>query len=321
MRQQRLRWRGWLWGRWLRRMRKLSTRDQVGLGWRDPLAASIFTHLDAIDVVEVIADDYFGASGRMLRSMRALAREVPLVLHGVALGLASVTPVVGKRVDRLAKVVNAFEPTQWSEHLAFVRGGAYEIGHLAAPPRNAATVEGAVDNIARVRAVVGAGPALENVATLVDPPDSLLSEPDWVAAILAASASAALLDLHNLYANAVNFGHDPDEYLLKFPLDQVRMVHISGGHWIRLDSSEYGLTARRLLDDHVHDVPDVVFAMLTALGQCCPQPLTVILERDGHFPEFARLLEQVARAREALAEGRRRRAPLPRAEMYELAAI
>ena len=55
----------------------MSTGDQVGLGWREPLAASIFTHLDAIDVVEVIADDYFGASGRMLRSMRALAREVP----------------------------------------------------------------------------------------------------------------------------------------------------------------------------------------------------------------------------------------------------
>jgi uncharacterized protein (UPF0276 family) len=302
-------------------MRKLSTRDQVGLGWRDPLAASIFTHLDAIDVVEVIADEYFGASGRMLRSMRALAREVSLVLHGVALGLASVTPVARKRVDRLAKVVNALEPTQWSEHLAFVRGGSYEIGHLAAPPRNFATVEGAANNIARVRAVVGAAPALENVATLVDPPDSPLAEPDWVAAILAASASPALLDLHNLYANAVNFGHDPGEYLLKFPLDRVRMVHISGGHWIRLDSSEYGLTARRLLDDHVHDVPEAVFAMLTTLGRCCAQPLTVILERDGHYPEFARLLEQVAHAREALAEGRRRRSSLLRVEMYELATI
>src|SRR5579862_8590777 len=104
-------------------MWQLSTRDKVGLGWRDPLAASIFTHLDAIDVVEVIADDYFSASARKLRSMRALGREVSLVLHGVALGLASVTPVAGKRLDRLAKVVGALEPTQWSEHLAFVRGG------------------------------------------------------------------------------------------------------------------------------------------------------------------------------------------------------
>jgi uncharacterized protein (UPF0276 family) len=261
--------------------------------------------------------------------MRALGREVPLVLHGVALGLASVTPVARKRLDRLAKVVNALEPRQWSEHLAFVRGGSYEVGHLAAPPRNVATVEGAANNIERVRAVVGMDPALENVATLVDPPDSPLPEPDWVTAILATSGSPALLDLHNLYANAVNFGHDPNGYLLRFPLDRVRMVHISGGHWIRLDSSEYGLTARRLLDDHVHDVPEAVFGMLTMLGQYCAQPLTVILERDGCYPKFAQLLEQVGRAREALAEGRRRArfqievqpAAVPRQDLYELAAI
>ena len=294
-------------------------RDQVGLGWRAPLAASLFAHLDAIDVVEVIADDYFKASARVLRSMRSLGREVPMILHGVALGMASVAPVTNKRADRLAKVVNALEPAAWSEHLAFVRGGAYEIGHLAAPPRNLVTVEGAVNNIARVRAIVGADPALENVATLVDPPDSSMSEPDWVTAVVAGSSSPLLLDLHNLYANAVNFGHDPREYLLRFPLDRVRMVHISGGHWIELDSSEYGLSSRRLLDDHVHDVPDAVFCLLRELGQRCPQPLTVILERDGHYPEFSLLLRQVQRAREVLAQGRRD--AQERRRVQELAAV
>ena len=137
-------------------MRQLMIRDQVGLGWRVPLAASLFAHLDAIDVFEVIADDYFDASARVLRSMRSLGREVPMILHGVALGVASVAPVTNKRADRIAKVINALEPAAWSEHLAFVRGGAYEIGHLAAPPRNLGTVEGAINNIARVRAIVGA---------------------------------------------------------------------------------------------------------------------------------------------------------------------
>jgi uncharacterized protein (UPF0276 family) len=60
--------------------------DQVGIGWRAPLAASIFTHLDGIDIVEIIAEDYFSASARILRSMRSLARQVPLAVHGVALG-------------------------------------------------------------------------------------------------------------------------------------------------------------------------------------------------------------------------------------------
>jgi uncharacterized protein (UPF0276 family) len=300
-------------------MWQLTTRDKVGLGWRAPLAASLFTHLDEIDVVEVIADDYFRASARVLRSMRSLGREVPMMLHGVALGMASVAPVTRQRIDRLAKVINALEPAAWSEHLAFVRGGTYEIGHLAAPPRNLMTVEGAVANIARARAVVGMDPVLENIATLVDPPDSSMSEPEWVTAVSTGSRGPLLLDLHNLYANAVNFGHDPHEYLLKFPLDQVRMVHISGGHWIQLDAPEYGLSARRLLDDHVHDVPDAVFALLTELGQRCRHSLTVILERDGNYPEFILLLQQVRRARAALAQGRRN--ALQRSRVHEFAAV
>jgi uncharacterized protein len=280
--------------------------DQVGIGWRAPLAASIFTHLDSIDVVEIIADEYFSASARQLRSMRSLARQVPLAVHGVALGLASVVPMHGQRLDKLAKVVNDIEPALWSEHLAFVRGGEYEIGHLAAPPRNAMTVEGALHNIRKAQAVVGSPPVLENIATLIDPPDSVLSEPEWVTAILQASASPLLLDLHNLYANAVNFGQDPLEFLRRFPLDRTRVVHLSGGHWIDLPPNEFGLESRRLLDDHVHDVPDVVYALLAELARQCPQPLTVILERDGNYPEFPELFRQLGRAREALAEGRRR---------------
>jgi uncharacterized protein (UPF0276 family) len=284
----------------------LRVADRVGIGWRAPLAASIFTHLDGIDVVEIIADEYFHARGRVLRSMRSLAREVPVAVHGVALGLASVVPVPGQRLDRLARLINDIQPALWSEHLAFVRGGSHEIGHLAAPPRNAMTVEGTLHNISRARAVVGSPAVLENIATLIEPPDSSLSEPEWVTAILAGSASPLLLDLHNLYANAVNFGHDPLEFLRRFPLDRVQVVHLSGGHWIELEPNEFGLESRRLLDDHVHDVPEAVYSLLTELGSRCRQPLTVILERDGNYPEFPELFRQLARARDALAEGRRR---------------
>jgi uncharacterized protein (UPF0276 family) len=73
------------------------------------------------------------------------------------------------------------------------------------------------------------------------------------------------------------------------------------------------------LDDHVHDVPDAVFTMLAELGSLCPQPLTVILERDGQYPGFALLLKQLQRAREALAQGRHR--ALRHRQVYELAGV
>ena len=281
--------------------------DRVGLGWRGPLAASIYVHLDCIDVVEVLLDDY---SQRELKSLRSLGREVPVIGHGVTLGLASVSPIATARAERLARVVNTLEPEIWSEHLAFVRSGSHEIGHLAAPPRNRATVAGAVANMERVRKIVGTAPALENIATLIDPPNSVMSEPQWVAAIMEAAGARMLLDLHNLYANAVNFGHDPFEYLRAFPLERAQRVHISGGVWVEWES-------RRLLDDHLHDVPDIVYSMLAWLAEHCPQPLTVILERDGQYPQFSLLLRQMHKAREALAAGRAKGAR----EVHELAAV
>jgi uncharacterized protein (UPF0276 family) len=272
--------------------------DRVGLGWRPELAASIVSHRDRIDLVEVIADDYAGAGRRPLRALRTLATQVPVILHGVSLGLASTIAVDPARLERIARVVDAVEPEVWSEHLAFVRAGGHEIGHLAAPPRTVATVEGAAHNVERARRLVGVAPLMENVATLIDPPGSELDEPAWIAGVIAASRTGLLLDLHNLHANATNFGFDARAALARLPLGAVRVVHLAGGRWIG-----------RLLDDHLHDVPEPVFDLLGELAALVAQPLTAIIERDGNFPPFERLLAECARARRALAHGRARARP------------
>jgi hypothetical protein len=275
--------------------------DRVGLGWRPELAAGILAHLDAIDVVEVVADDYVAAGRRDLRALRTLGAQVPVLLHGVGLGLASAAPVETRRLDGLARVIGAVEPEAWSEHLAFVRGGGRELGHLAAPPRSEATLAGLADNVGRARAVVGTAPALENVATLIDPPGSDRTEPAWLASVPAITGCDLLLDLHNLYANATNFGFDAPAALRSLPLARVRQVHLAGGTWITARSGE-----RRLLDDHRHDIPEPVFELLGELARWAPAPLTVILERDGNYPPFSQLLDELARARAALARGRTR---------------
>lgn len=252
-------------------------------------------HLDRIDVVEVIADNYFRASRRELDALESLAREVPVHLHGVGLGLASATPVEDWRLDRMARLVERIRPECWSEHLAFVRAGGVEIGHLAMPPRTPHTVERAARNVERARAITGMTPKLENIATLFDPPASTLAEAEWTAAILRESHAPLLLDLHNLYANAVNAGRDPQADLRAFPLERVEAVHLSGGMWISSTSGE-----QRLLDDHVHSPPVEVFELLRALTAQTTQPLDVTLERDGNYPSFDVMLAELNAARAAL---------------------
>lgn len=285
--------RGWrLW-----RLRLMTRRDRFGLGWRPQLAIGIHRCLERIDVLEVIADDWFDAPRQRLATLAAWCREVPVHLHGVSLGLASTVAVEDRRLARMARLVEAVRPERWSEHLAFVRGGGIELGHLAAPPRTAASIAGAALNLARATAAVGSAPLIENVATLIDPPGSTMDEPGWIRGILAATSGDLLLDLHNLHANAVNFAGDAAEAIRTLPAERIAAVHLSGGRWVG-----------RLLDDHLHDPPEAVFSLLELVAERTPRPLDVIIERDGAYPDIGILLAQLDRARRAVAAGRARAA-------------
>ena len=114
-----------------------------------------------------------------------------------------------------------------------------------------------------------------------------------------------LLDLHNVYANGVNFSFDPIRYLDGLDPTRIGAIHLAGGCWIEGEGDE---AERRYLDDHLHDVPDPVYRLLVEVGVRVQRPLTVVLERDGRFPPMRDLLWQLDRARAALAEGRRLRA-------------
>jgi hypothetical protein len=281
-----------------RRVRGLRlVTDRFGLAWRPELGPGLLAQRDQVDLTEVILEEV-GTSTRESRAYRTLAAQVPLWLHGTGLGLASAFPLDEQRLARCARAVAAVGPEGWSEHLAFVRVPGIEIGHLAAPPRTPETAEGAARNLRRAARVVGSLPLVENVATLVRPPGSTLTEPAWVRLILEATGAELLLDLHNLYANAVNEGEDPVQRLLAFPLDRVRQVHLAGGRWIGPHE------APRCLDDHLHPTPPVVFDLLQTLAEVHPAPLNVVLERDGAYPPLPELLAELDLARQAVARGR-----------------
>lgn len=254
---------------------------RYGLGWRAALGAGILAHRDSIDVIEVMAEDFVDADANTRRALQFLRAQMPVVVHATSLGLASSEPVDAKRLDRIARVIGWIEPEFWSEHLAFVRATGVEIGHLAAPPRNDATLEGLRRNLEVVQRVVGSAPLLENVATLIEPPLSDYDEAEWLTAIDA----DLLLDLHNLHANATNFGFDALDVLARIPHERVRAVHLAGGRRIERD---------RILDDHLHDVPAEVFALLAYVAN---EETTVILERDGNYPAIEELIAELDRAR------------------------
>jgi uncharacterized protein len=265
-------------------------RMKAGLGWRTELGAGIVANLDRIDVVEVMAEDFFDAPRAAKRALRFLGSQVPLVVHATSLGLAGSDRVDRRALDRVARVVDWLQPESWSEHLAFVRAAGREVGHLAAPPRNDTTLHALAENVIVARRVVGSAPLLENVATLVQPPLSTYDEASWLSAVAETCETRLLLDLHNLHANAANFHFDAGDAIDALDPTTIGMIHIAGGR--RID-------AGRILDDHCHPVPDPVYSLL---GRLHAPHAPVVLERDGRYPAIDDLLGELDRARDACSK-------------------
>jgi uncharacterized protein (UPF0276 family) len=82
------------------------------------------------------------------------------------------------------------------------------------------------------------------------------------------SGCRLLLDLHNLYCNAVNHKFDPFKAIDRVPLDQVLEIHVAGGSW------RDGFW----MDAHDGRVPERVWEMLDYALPKVPHVAGVVFE-------------------------------------------
>ncbi|MFY1699506.1 MULTISPECIES: DUF692 domain-containing protein [unclassified Solwaraspora] len=250
----------------------------VGIGWHTEIAG-VVAALPGLRFTEVIAEsvDPDRPLDPQLAALRA--RGVAVVAHGVRLSLGGAEPVEAARVTRLARVAQLLDAPLVSEHIAFVRAGGVEAGHLLPLPRTRAALDAVVANVARARADLPVPLALEPIAALFDWPDDEFDEPDFVTEILERCDALLLLDVANVYANARNRGQDPVAVLERMPLERIAYLHVAGGA-VDHDGIYH--------DTHTDAVPAEVLGLLADLS-ARRRPPAVLLERDGHYPPAAQL--------------------------------
>ncbi len=162
-----------------------------------------------MDFVEVVAEACF-ASPAARREASAIARIWPVVPHGVKLSLGSASGIDMERARRLGALCRELSAPVVSEHVAFVRGGGREIGHLTALPYTLEAARAVARNVAAARRALPDIPLLlENAACTLRFPGDALGEGDFYAEVVDRTGCDLLLDVGNVYANAVNAGVDP----------------------------------------------------------------------------------------------------------------
>ena len=222
---------------------------------------------------------------------RLLARQVPIVAHGVGLSLGTDAPLDEAYVREVAHVVRRpSRPDDTASILAFTCVPGRDLGNLLPLPKTPEIAEWvARKGAARAAAASGAIRPRE-IPYLFDWPDSRMSDGQFMTEVCQSAGAGILLDIENVYVNAHNHGLDARVTIDEIPPSLVRGMHVGGG-----------FTAGELLvDSHDHAVPEAALDLLAtrSLGS---DPDTIVLERDDNIEVFDELLADLEHIRECVA--------------------
>jgi uncharacterized protein (UPF0276 family) len=267
----------------------------LGIGWRPELALTIERRPD-LGFVELVAEN-LGLRGEPPAALRNLqSRGVRAIVHGLGLSLGGAERPDPRRIDALARAAQQCSAQLVSEHIAFVRAGEAEAGHLLPIPRTRKALDVLVENVLEAKKRLPVPLALENISTLVQWPGAEMDEASFVTEALERTDCLMLLDIANFWANAKNFGKDTVGELRKLPLHRLAYVHVGGG--VERDGVYH--------DTHAHETPAGVLELLAELCALADPP-GVMLERDDNYPPPDQLHRELDAMSAAVSAGRARR--------------
>jgi len=262
----------------------------TGVGLRQPHYREVFDRRPGIGFVEVHSENFFLDGGASMRALERARELYPVSLHGVGLSLGSADRLVGRHLDKLERLVDRIQPEFVSEHLSWGRLGAEHFNDLLPMPLTHAALALVADRVDHVQNRLGRRILIENISAYVAYRDGDMTEPAFLAALARRTGCTVLLDINNLYINAVNFGFDPVAWIEELPPSVVGEMHLAG-HAVIDDG---------LVDTHGSRVSAEVW---TLYAEACKRlgPKPTLIEWDTDLPSLDVLLEEAAAAR-AIAE-------------------
>ncbi len=231
---------------------------------------------------------------RLLEKVRC---EYPLSLHGVGLGLGSTDPLDDMHLAQLKSLVDRFSPGLVSEHLCWGAAGGVHLNDLLPLPYTAEALTHIVERVEQTQEFLGRRILIENVSSYLEFTDSIIPEWEFLAELAQRSGCGILLDINNIYVNAVNHAFDAYHYLNAMPVKAIEEIHLAGH--IRKDVQ--GVTL--LIDTHSRRVATPVWDLYThAIGRLGPRP--TLIEWDRDIPPLETLLDEANHAESILERTR-----------------
>lgn len=267
-------------------------RMGFGIGLRRPHFDDILDNHEGVDFLEIISENYMSFGGKP-REIITRVRDLfeTIIPHGVGLSIGGPDPLNMDYLAQLKSLADLLDPPWFSDHLSYSSGFGMEYYDLIPLQFSEEAVAHVVGRIEQAREAVGRPLVLENPSYYATMPGGDMSEAEFTREVILRSGCGMLLDVNNVYVNAVNHGYDAKAFIDAMPADRVVQYHIAG----------HDASGEFLVDTHgsniIAPVYDLYRYALKTIG-----PALTLLEWDNNIPPLDVLLEENENVRAAAAQ-------------------
>lgn len=256
----------------------------TGVGLRGPHVPQILAERPPVPWFELLTDNHLVSGGALRFQAEAIAADYPLTLHGVGMSLGGVDPLNWDYIAKVRELAARTHARAISEHLAFTSHAARHSHDLLPLPWTEAALKHCVARILSVQEYLGQRILIENISAYIEYSDTELSEAQFLTELCATTECGLLLDISNVYVNAVNHNRDAMESLDAMPWQRVEEIHLAG----------HERRGALLIDTHGGCVSAAVIELFKRVVNRAPT-VPVLLEWDTQLPNWNTLWNEVRR--------------------------
>ena len=261
----------------------------TGIGLRAQHHEEIISRLPSVGWLEAHSENYFGPGGTHREHLRQIRAHYELSLHGVGLSIGSTDPLDLQHLRELKRLVHEVEPMFVSEHLSWGSSGVRHVNDLLPLPYTEEALQHMTARVREVQDALGCRILIENISSYLRFKCSEVPEWEFMTVLAQQSGCAVLLDVNNVYVNAMNHGFDPYSYLDRIPRTVVKEFHLAGHTVARIQEREI------LIDTHNTHVCDDVWSLYRAAVKRFG-PIPTLIEWDADIPSLETLQAEAAKA-------------------------
>jgi hypothetical protein len=255
----------------------------AGLGFRRALVPELQQSGAAgIDFFELAPENWVHAGGSLARDLRRFTERHAFVAHGLSLSLGGPAPLDVSLLRDIRDFLDRHRIRAYTEHLSYCSDDGHLYDLMPIPFTDEA-VRWVAARIRRAQEILERPIAVENVSYYAAP-GACMSELEFLRAVLEEADCGLLLDVNNIFVNAINHCYDAREFLRSLPASRICYFHVAG-HYVEAPDLR--------VDTHGAAIcPDVWSLLDEAYARFGPVP--TLLERDFNFPPLAELVREVA---------------------------